>query len=352
MFKNDNQEILYISFNNSGEFFSIGTNNGFGVYYVSPLKLFFFRNLNGGIGIVEMLNSSNIFCLVGGGSSPKYAQNKLLIWDDSKEKNHIEFRFNYYVKGCKIKKEKLFVITEQEINIICLKTFKTLEVITTINNPNGIFSCNNSEENYYLAWPFIEIGKIEIRDFKNLELDENEDSINKNNSKIIQAHDCNINHLQFNNEGNLIATCSESGNNIKIFNVLKGNLIQNLRRGKEKAFIYSIAFSYDSKFLSCSSDRGTVHIFVINNNENNNENVNNNHSENEIENTKSKFNFFNLFNYEWSFNKISLKKNVKNVINMNNKDGLIYILDYKKTFIKAQYNNKTEVKILEEKELE
>ena len=58
------------------------------------------------------------------------------------------FRFNYYVKGCKIKKEKLFVITEQEIHIICLKTFKTLEKILTINNPNGIFSCNNSEENY------------------------------------------------------------------------------------------------------------------------------------------------------------------------------------------------------------
>ena len=37
---------------------------------------------------------------------------------------------------------------------------------------------------------------------------------------------------------------------------------------------------------------------------------------------------------------------------MNNKNGLIYILDYKKNFIKAQYNNKTEVKILEEKELE
>ena len=138
----------------------------------------------------------------------------------------------------------------------------------------------------------------------------------------------------------------------KIYKINPLDLIQTLRRGKEKAFIYSIAFSYDSKFLSCSSDRGTVHIFVINNNENNNEKVNNNPNENEIENAKFKFNFFNIFNYEWSFNKISLQKNIKNVINMNNKNGLIYILDYKKNFIKAQYNNKTEVKILEEKELE
>ena len=349
MFKNNNQEILYISFNCNGEFFSIGTNNGFGVYYVSPLKLNFFRNLNGGIGIVEMLNNSNIFCLVGGGSSPKYAQNKLLIWDDLKENNHIEFRFNDYVKGCKIKKEKLFVITEQEINIICLKTFKKLEIISTIKNSNGIFGCNNFEKNYFLAWPDFEIGRVEIRNFKNLELDENDIHINKEKSIFIQAHDSHIHHLELNNEGNLLATCSENGNNIKIFNILNGNLIQNLRRGKEKAFIYSIAFSYDSKFLSCSSDHGTVHIFVINKNENNNENNN----ENEIENTKSKFNyFFNIFSYEWSFNQIRLKKNLKNIINMNNNDGLIYIIDYNKNFIKAQYNNKTEVKILEEKELE
>jgi WD40 repeat protein len=344
MFNNNNQEILYISFNNSGEFFSIGTNNGFGVYYVSPLKLNFFRNLNGGIGIVEMLNNSNIFTLVGGGSSPKYAQNKLLIWDDSKQQNHIEFRFNDYVKGCKIKKEKLFVITEQEIHIISLKTFKTLEFITTITNSNGIFGCNNFEENYFLAWPDFEIGRVEIRNFKNLE-SENEILINKEKSSFIKAHDCHINHLELNNEGNLLATCSESGNNIKIFDTSNGNLIQNLRRGKEKAFIYSIAFSYDSKFISCSSDRGTVHIFVLNKNENNNEN--------EIENTKSKFNyFFNIFNYEWSFNQIRLEKNLKNIINMNNKEGFIYILDYKKKFIKAQYNNKTEIKILEEKLLE
>jgi hypothetical protein len=36
-----------------------------------------------------------------------------------------------------------------------------------------------------------------------------------------------------------------------------------LRRGAEKAEIYSIAFDPLSKFVACSSDRGTVHIFSL-----------------------------------------------------------------------------------------
>ena len=116
----ENNQILYLSFNYNNKYFTVGTETGFKVFLTENLTLKFDRNLGGGISIIQMLNESNIFCLVGGGKSPKYAPNKLYIWDDIQGKEVLEYRFNSFVKNSKIKKEKLFIICNEEIIIIDL----------------------------------------------------------------------------------------------------------------------------------------------------------------------------------------------------------------------------------------
>lgn len=36
-----------------------------------------------------------------------------------------------------------------------------------------------------------------------------------------------------------------------------------IRRGADRAEIYSLCFSPNSQFLACSSDKGTVHVFAL-----------------------------------------------------------------------------------------
>jgi hypothetical protein len=50
---------------------------------------------------------------------------------------------------------------------------------------------------------------------------------------------------------------------IRIFSTEDGTPLQEVRRGSDKAEIYSLTFDKVSKQIACSSDKGTIHIFKI-----------------------------------------------------------------------------------------
>ena len=54
----------------------------------------FIVDLNGGIGIAEMVYNTNLMILVGGGESPKWPTNKCMLWDDAVQKIIGELSFN------------------------------------------------------------------------------------------------------------------------------------------------------------------------------------------------------------------------------------------------------------------
>jgi hypothetical protein len=108
-------QMLYVSFNQDSSCFAVGTEKGFRIYNSYPFKdnferskfsLILFLDLEGGIGIIEMLHRCNILALVGGGKNPKYAPNKVILWDDHQAKVISELRFTSYVKNVKLKKDK------------------------------------------------------------------------------------------------------------------------------------------------------------------------------------------------------------------------------------------------------
>ena len=199
-----------------------------------------------------MLNKTNILALVGGGKNPFYSNNKVIIWDDHQGKVISELRFNSTIKNVKLKKNHIIVVLETQIYVFKLKTLEKIDVLETYENLKGLIAVSNKPDVFVIAYPIRSKGYVKIKMYDS-----------PVNNPIINAHNSNLACLEINYNGTILATASEKGTIIRIIESCSGNILGEFRRGTENAEIFSICFDMNSKFLACSSDKGTIHIFSL-----------------------------------------------------------------------------------------
>lgn len=79
----------------------------------------------------------------------------------------------------------------------------------------------------------------------------------------IQAHRTPVTKAAFNIDGTLLATASDRGTIVRVFNSESGAKLHQLRRGSYAATIHCLSFSLQSSMLAVTSDSDTVHIFRL-----------------------------------------------------------------------------------------
>lgn len=248
----DEPELLSVSWNQDYGCFAVGTSSGFRIFTCDPLKETFKRDLrSGGFGIVEMLFRSNILALVGGGSNAQYPPNKVMIWDDHQGRCIGEFTFRSNVRGVKLRQDRLAVVLEHRIYVYNLLDLKLLHQIETSYNPRGLCCLSHHSNTSVLACPGVRTGQMRVEHF-GLKV-----------TKMISAHDNDIACFTLTLDGLILATASVKGTLVRIFNTMDGTRLQEVRRGVERAEIYSIALSPSVQWLAVSSDKGTVHVFNL-----------------------------------------------------------------------------------------
>lgn len=248
----DETELLSVSWNQDYGCFAAGTNLGFRIYNCDPFKETFRRDLkSGGFGIVEMLFRCNVLALVGGKSNTQHPPNKVIIWDDHQSRCIGEFSFRSEVRGVKLRRDHVVVVLEHKIYVYSFMDLKLLHQIETISNLKGLCCLSHHSNTSVLACPGLRRGQVRVEHF------------GLSMTKFIKAHDSHIACLTLTMDGLLLATASTRGTLVRIFNTMDGTQLQEVRRGVDRADIYSIALSPNVQWLAVSSDKGTVHIFSL-----------------------------------------------------------------------------------------
>ncbi|KXJ94136.1 WD40-repeat-containing domain protein [Microdochium bolleyi] len=240
--------VLSVAFNQDASRFAVGLPTGFCIYLSRACKLQISRDLKAGIGLAQMMGNANYVALVGGGRAPKFPQNKVIIWDDSKGKTALEITTLTAVRGVQLSRTRVVVVLQNSVRVYAFeKKPKPLAIYETADNLQGL--CCLSDK--YLVFPGRIPGQVQV-----VHLDT--DSVS-----IIPAHNSSLKALQLSTDGELLATASEKGTIIRIYATSSCARIAERRRGTDSATVFSLRFSPSGAMLACTSDKGNLHIFDV-----------------------------------------------------------------------------------------
>ncbi|VDN04663.1 unnamed protein product [Thelazia callipaeda] len=222
--------VLFNTFNQDFSCFACGLDDGFRIYDVDPLKQKCSEKLNGGIGKIEMLFQCNYIALVGGGRVPAFATNKVIIWDILQHRKVLELEMSDDVLAVRLRRDRIVVVLDTFIHIFSFTDRpKKLQVFVSSRNPRGICCLCSASENSILAFPASSSSSAVC-------------CITLSNPdappRIMNAHQRPLSAIALNVTGEQLATSSEKGTIIRIFNTRTCDLLKELRRGTNPASIF------------------------------------------------------------------------------------------------------------------
>eukprot|EP00250_Pteridium_aquilinum_P012966 c21050_g1_i1 orf=380-1549(-) len=336
--------LLFLGFNQDHGRFACGTECGFRVYDCQPFMEASCRESSseghGGIAYVELLFRSNIFALIGGGPTPRYPSNKVMIWDDHQSCCIGELSFRSQVRSVKLRRDRIVVALEYKVYVYNFADLKLLLQIDTVANPKGLCAISSTSNSVVIACPSLIKGQVRL-DFHGLK-----------KPKFISAHESNLACLVLTLDGRLLATASSKGTLIRVFNTHDGTRLHEVRRGVDRANIYSISFSSNAQWLATSSDKGTIHVFSlkeeIEDREDSSAGVGNSSSSKNsvasITNSKSTLSFMKgvlprYFSSEWSFCQYRLAEEIKSIVAFGSEQHTVVIVGSDGSFYRCAFDH-------------
>jgi WD repeat-containing protein 45 len=274
--------VLSISFSASRNRFVAGLSDGIRVFRSDNCLATFDPSTTnpdspfaGGFAIAEALDDRYI-AFVSGGRSRLAKDSALVFWDCVLEKEVQRLDFAEPLKGLRLCGMWMAVILQERTVLFAHQHIaqqptpppedesdsgeSVVHRESGVRAPNKVHALHTTSLNTFalsclhndlLVLPAQAIGQIQLV------------PLPSGSKRVLRAHNTALRCMALSPSGNLLATASEQGTLIRVFNTKTLDQVAEFRRGVERAVIFGLAFSNGERWLASTSDKGTIHIFDL-----------------------------------------------------------------------------------------
>lgn len=289
---NGSSSVNFINFNQDASCVAVGLNHGYRIYSCKPefMKCLLVKKEES-VGMVEMLYRTSLLAIVALGDEPGSLPRKLKIVNTKRQTTICDLIFPSTILLVKLSKRRMVVLLEEQIYIYDISTMKLLHTIETSPNANRLCTLSDdvSEESgsSFLAYPsppktIAHDSLIVSGVYTNGGLNSVQNNIQSVSNApnrigdaiifdlmtlqplaVIEAHKSALAAMCLSSDGTLLATASDKGTIVRVFNVHSGVKLFQFRRGTYPTKIFSLNFSGDNRYVVATSSSETVHVFRL-----------------------------------------------------------------------------------------
>lgn len=244
------EERTRISISGDGQYVALGSGRFLHVFSINPHELRYAKEfVNYKISNLAVSFDGaqvGIVCspIVGCG------KHKICVWDTFFGEAEHEIETNENVRGLALHLDYLIVVLQETFILYSIESRSIIMEQLTAPNPNGTVSISSGIEPSVAVCGLVP-GGIQIIH-----------PLGKFLPIFIEAHNHPISRVVISQDGSLVATASDQGTLIRLFDASTGSLLTEFRRGKLKSRILAMAISPNNTKLAILSENGTIHLFA------------------------------------------------------------------------------------------
>ncbi|XP_039747621.1 WD repeat domain phosphoinositide-interacting protein 4-like isoform X1 [Pararge aegeria] len=247
--------ITNLGFNQDQGCFTCCLTSGLRVYNVDPLveKAHYSKEELGEVTLCEMVFRSN-WLLVVRARRPS----SLMLLDDQHRAFRAEVMFKSPIRALRARKDKVAVVLASSIQVLSLPSLARVALLRTPASARPLCAiATDPNALQLLAAPAHRKGSLQL-----LDVSRAVKGAASSSPAVVGCHQTDLVCISLSANGAKLATASERGTIIRLWDTTTKHMLHELRRGSDYADVYCINFNWSGSLVCCVSDKGTLHVWL------------------------------------------------------------------------------------------